>query len=77
MIRMIQEYKAKLQSDLTAAMIGQRTTLQEHLKSIEDRRREAKSIRDGLNDQVDTELKIIQDNEQEYHRLQSEHYKLQ
>ena len=74
---MIQEYKAKLQSDLTAAMIGQRTTLQEHLKSIEDRRREAKSIRDGLNDQVDTELKIIQDNEQEYHRLQSEHYKLQ
>lgn len=74
---MIQEYKTKLQSDLTAAMIGQRTTLQEHLKSIEDRRRDAKSIRDALNDQVDTELKIIQDNEQEYHRLQSEHYKLQ
>jgi hypothetical protein len=58
-------------------MVGQRTKLQEHMKAIVDRRREAKLIREALGDQVESELKIIHENEQEYHRLQSEHYKLQ
>jgi hypothetical protein len=51
--------------------------LNDHLKSIEDRRSEALSIRDSLSDLVDTELKVIHENEKEYHRLQSEHYRLQ
>ena len=35
------------------------------------------SIRDSLGDLVDMELKVIHENEGEYHRLQSEHYRLQ
>lgn len=77
MIRMIQEYKKKLQSQLSESMVSQRTTLTEHIKAINDRRKEAESIRGALTDSVEVELKIIHDNENEYHRLQSEHYKLQ
>lgn len=74
---MIQDYKTKLQSQLTATMVSQKISLTEHLKAIHDRRRETNSIRDALADTVEGELKIIQENEQEYHRLQSEHHKLQ
>jgi hypothetical protein len=77
MIRMIQDYKTKLQSQLSESMVSQRTTLTEHIKAINDRRKEAESIRGALTDSVEVELKIIHDNENEYHRLQSEHYKLQ
>lgn len=58
-------------------MVSQRMTLTEHIKAISDRRTEAESIRGALKDSVEVELKVIQDNETEYHRLQSEHYKLQ
>ena len=74
---MIQDYKTQLQAQLTASLVSQRATLTEHLKAIEDRRREAQSIREALAESVDGELKIIHENEHEYHRLQSEHHKLQ
>ena len=77
MSRMLQEYKTKQQAQLSESMVSQRTTLTEHFKAIHDRRKEAESIRGALTDSVDGELKIIHDNENEYHRLQSEHYKLQ
>jgi len=51
--------------------------LNEHQAAINDRKKEALLIRKTLNDDVDSELKIIHDNEQEYHRLQSEQYRLQ
>jgi hypothetical protein len=38
---------------------------------------EALTIRDSLAELVDTELKVIHDNEKEYHRLQSEQYRVQ
>ena len=76
MCRMIHDYKAQLQAQLTASLVSQRTTLAENLKAIEDRRREAQSIREALAESVDGELKIIHENEHEYHRLQSEHHKL-
>jgi hypothetical protein len=50
-------------------MVSQKINLSEHLKAIHDRRRETNSIRDALAENVEGELKIIQENEQEYHRL--------
>jgi hypothetical protein len=38
---------------------------------------EALTIRDSLAELVDTELKVIHNNEKEYHRLQSEQYRVQ
>jgi hypothetical protein len=50
-------------------MVSQKINISEHLKAIHDRRRETNSIRDALEENVEGELKIIQENEQEYHRL--------
>jgi hypothetical protein len=58
-------------------MVNERNLLNEHSKAIMDRKKEAHGIKDSLLDVVDNELKIINKNEQEFHRLQSEHYKLQ
>ncbi len=73
---MITEYREKLQAKLTEGLVKERTTLNEHQKAITDLKSQAQSIRDSLNDAVDTELKIINENEVEYHRLQSEQYRL-
>lgn len=64
-------------SKLTSSMVKERQTLNEHYHAICDIKRQTLSIKDTLNEVVDSELKIIHENEQEYHRLQSEHYRLQ
>lgn len=69
MINMINEYRETLQSRLTNSMVNERNLLNEHSKAIMDRKKEALGIKDSLLDVVDSELKIINKNEQEYHRL--------
>jgi hypothetical protein len=66
---MINEYRETLQSRLTNSMVNERNLLNEHSKAIMDRKKEALGIKDSLLDVVDSELKIINKNEQEYHRL--------
>lgn len=75
--KMIKDYKEKIQERLTMSLVRERNNLNEHLRAISDRKNEASSIFDSLNNAVDQEIKVIHDNEQEYHRLQSEHYRLQ
>lgn len=58
-------------------MVKERDTLNEHSRAIADLKRHTLSIKDTLSSVVDAELKIIHDNEQEYHRLQSKQYRLQ
>jgi hypothetical protein len=50
-------------------MVIERNLLNEHHKAILDRKKDALTIKSSLTDVVDTELKIINENEQEYHRL--------
>jgi hypothetical protein len=50
-------------------LVNERNLLNEHSKAITDRKKEAIGIKDSLLDVVDSELKIISKNEQEYHRL--------
>jgi hypothetical protein len=69
MINMINEYRDKLQQRLTNSFVNERNLLNEHSKAIIDRKKEALGIKDSLLDVVDSELKIISKNEQEYHRL--------
>lgn len=66
---MIHEYRDTLQLRLTNSMVTERNLLNEHSKAILDRKKEAQGIKDSLLDVVDSELKIINKNEQEYHRL--------
>lgn len=55
----------------------ERNILNEHSKAISDLKNQTFSIRENLSDVVDSGLKVIHENEQEYHRLQSEQYRLQ
>lgn len=66
---MINDYKEKLQGKLTHCMVKERNSLNEHAKAISDLKIQTTQIRDTLNDIVDSELKIIHENEHEYHRL--------
>ena len=50
----------------------ERNILNEHAKALQDLKNQTFSIRENLSDVVDSELKVIHENEQEYHRLQSE-----
>lgn len=50
-------------------MVNERNLLNEHSKAILDRKNEALGIKDSLSEVVDSELKTINKNEQEYHRL--------
>lgn len=52
----------------------ERTAVNQHLKEIAQKKSEVRLIREGV-EEVELELALIKENEQEYLRLQSEHYK--
>ena len=69
MTQMINDYKSKLQSKLTASLVHERNGLTEHLRSLVDLKSQSLQIKKSLTDLVDSELKIIHENESEYHKL--------
>lgn len=74
MIQMINDYKEKLQKQLTDSMVLERNKLNQHIKEISFKRSEVADIKSGIED-VELELNSIKENEQEYLRLQKEYYK--
>ncbi|CDW71274.1 kelch motif family protein [Stylonychia lemnae] len=74
MIQMINDYKDKLQKQLTDSMVVERNKLNQHIKEINLKRIEITDIKSGV-EEVAIELSSIKENEQEYLRLQKEYYR--
>ena len=74
LITMITDYKGNLQGRLTDSFVKERNAVNQHLKEIAQKMSEVRQIKEGT-EEVELELAMIKDNEQEYLRLQSEHYK--
>lgn len=71
---MITDYKDKLQMQLTNSMVIERNKLNIHTREINANKAQVTEIKNGIND-VDLELKSIQENEGEYLRLQKEYFR--
>lgn len=71
---MITEYKSKLQTKLTEAMVAERQSINKHYREIATKKKEVDTVKSGV-EEVTSELKSIKENEQEYLRLQKEYYK--
>lgn len=73
-VQMVLDYKDKLQHQLTESMVKERSTINAHLKEISLKLAEVAEIRSGVAE-VAADLKAVQENENEYLRLQKQKYR--
>lgn len=65
LIKMITDYKERLQSKLTESLIKQRNMLNMHIKEIESKKTDVTDILENVNE-VEQELEEIKENEQAF-----------
>eukprot|EP00347_Sterkiella_histriomuscorum_P014492 403360670 len=75
LIQMITDYKDKQQQKLTDSLVLERNQINMHMKQIEGHRGQVKDIKNAIQEEVEVELKAIQENESEYLRLQKEYFR--